>query len=89
MKWKDISSFSKSDKSKTPKTFELQVSGLKIAVHRHIHYSPDVWLLSCEPWFKCHVIGNGTAETACKDATQAVFEQANALVNALRQVGAD
>ena len=85
MKWKDISSFDQRDNVRTPHAFELCVGALRLRVHRHIHYDPDVWLLSCEPWFNCNEIGKGTTpEAACRDALSAVLDQLNEVVGALR-----
>ena len=73
MAWKDISSFSQGDKVRTPNAFELNADGFRLRVHRHMHHAPGEWLLTCEPWFKCHCIGSGTAETACADAVGVVL----------------
>ena len=45
--WKDITTYSKSDKGKIPKVWENRIHGLRIVVHRHIWYEKDDWLLSC------------------------------------------
>ena len=84
MAWKDISSFSQGDKVRAPDVFELNAGGFQLRVHRHINHSPDAWLLTCEPWFKCHGIGSGTAETACGDALRVVLGRIDDAADALR-----
>ena len=45
LQWKDISSYSRNDKERTPTVLELRVDGLRIVIHRIIHY-PE-WYVSC------------------------------------------
>ncbi len=45
--WKDASSYSKSDKERIPNTWVLNFRVWGLTIHRHVHYSPDVWLMSC------------------------------------------
>ncbi|MEE9366754.1 MAG: hypothetical protein V3W44_08715 [Dehalococcoidales bacterium] len=45
--WKDTSSYSQGDTERIPKMWTLVLGSLRIIVHRHIHYDPDQWLLSC------------------------------------------
>lgn len=72
MNWKDTSSFSQGDKVRTPTTFTLLASGLKVVVTRHIHAEPDEWLLCCEPWFHGVVVSKGSADEAKAVALKAV-----------------
>lgn len=45
MQWKDVTSYSRDDQERIPGSWEVRAGGLRIAVARHIHYPPDVWLL--------------------------------------------
>lgn len=45
LEWKDRTSYSRGDKERIPSIWELEVEGLKIVVHKIIHY-PE-WYLSC------------------------------------------
>ncbi len=45
LEWKDASSYSRNDKERIPTVWELKVGGLRIVVHRIIHY-PE-WYVSC------------------------------------------
>ncbi len=51
MIWKDISSYSREEKRTEPKTFEANVYELRLIITRHIHYEPELWLFTCEPFF--------------------------------------
>jgi hypothetical protein len=45
--WKDDSEYSRGDKNGEPRHWTLQLPFIIITVHRHIHYEPDKWLMSC------------------------------------------
>lgn len=45
--WKDVSSYSKSDTDRSPKSVELVAGRVRIAVTRYIH-NPGVWHLNCD-----------------------------------------
>lgn len=47
--WKDISSFSQSDKDRTPRTWRAKFGLFDLILTRHIHYDADAWVASCEP----------------------------------------
>lgn len=72
MEWKDETSYRQGDTDRTPKTWVLGVAGLRIVVSRHIHFAPDEWVLTCEPWFNKKVISNGTEGEAKEAALSAV-----------------
>jgi hypothetical protein len=83
MQWKDISSHSQRDTDRTPKTWALNVAGLKVVVTRHIHHAPTDWVLTCEPWFEQKVISNGTADEAKDAALVAIRSKLAAGLDAL------
>jgi len=83
MNWKDTSSFSLGDKVRTPTTFTLIVSGLRVVVTRHIHAEPDEWLLHCEPWFHGVVVSKGSADEAKAVALEAVRKKLQETLAAL------
>lgn len=82
MQWKDISSHSQRDIDRTPKTFALNVAGLKLVVTRHIHHAPTDWVLKCAPWFEQKVISNGSADDAKNAALSAVRSKLAAALDA-------
>lgn len=45
--WSDSSSYSRDEKERIPKEWTLETGFLKICIHRHIHFDPKTWLLSC------------------------------------------
>lgn len=59
MQWKDISSFSQSDKERIPDTWEARPHrDLRIVVCRgHIRHRGK-WVLHCRPWLECHELPN-------------------------------
>ena len=71
MSWKDISSFSKNDKDRTPTTFELQAGDVRLVVTRHIHH-PGAWVAICEPFFRCKELDCEDIERAKEEAITVV-----------------
>jgi len=51
MKWKDITTYSQSFTERIPDEWEMRTGLFRICVHRHVNYSPNIWLLTCEPFF--------------------------------------
>lgn len=41
------------------RTFSAHFGRLRVIVTRHIHYAPDEWLASCEPFFSERSIARG------------------------------
>ena len=68
MSWKDISSYSQSDKTREPKSFEFRAAGIRLVLTRHRDHEPDEWVLNCVPYSEGVVIGKGTAEEAKNSA---------------------
>lgn len=66
--WKDTSSYGQGDKERIPTAWGLNADGIRISVHRHIHYPKDVWLLSC------HNLGVSLQELKSKDIEGAKAE---------------
>jgi len=87
MKWKDISSYSRKDTDRTPKTWELKAAGMMIVVTRHINYSPDAWLMTCQPFCEILEIGHGTADEAKSVAVEYVSKNLERCIAALYQCG--
>jgi hypothetical protein len=67
MNWKNITSYSRGDNERIPRTWELSIDPVRIVITRHIHHAPDVWVLLCSPFCNQYEISNGTADEA-KDA---------------------
>lgn len=51
MKWEDITTYSQGDAERIPTVWEVRIDRFRIRVHRHIDYPPNIWLLTCEPFF--------------------------------------
>ena len=82
LKFKDISSYSQSDKDRTPHSFEARVGGFRLVVTRHIHY-PEQWLLRCDPFLETAI-----DDCPAKDAQrQAVVLLRGNLTACIKQLG--
>lgn len=76
--WRDVTSYSQSDKDRTPRTWEVRFGGLRITVTRHIDYKKDQWLLCCNNLnLKRPLASKDVKEAACqaKAMVQAHLEQ--------------
>lgn len=83
MRWKDITSYSKDEKDRTPRSFAANVGGLRIIVTRHFYAKKDEWVLFCSPWFDRFVVGNGSADDARAAAILAVCKKLAEALNCL------
>jgi len=85
--WKDVSSYSQSDKERVPKSFEIMAGGsrgIRIVVSRHIHYEPDQWLLQCHDLsIDNNLLQNKDLEKAQEEAIQKVRAYVKSLAAAL------
>ena len=72
MSWKNVSSFSARTKDRTPNAWKFNARGVILTVHRHIHYPPDVWLASAEPFFDMKELTAKDPEKAKKEAIELV-----------------
>ena len=51
---------------------EARAGQLRVSVHRHRHYDPEAWLLSCSPFFDCRVLASKELEEAKLQAVSLV-----------------
>jgi hypothetical protein len=77
MKWKDVSSYSKSDKERVPKTFEIRADdGIVIIVTRWVSGDPTRWYFIC-PAVACNIhreLSNLELEDAKREALWRVYD---------------
>jgi len=66
MKWKDVSSYSRTEK-RVPNSFQMHAGMLRLGVHRHIHH-PGAWCVSCEPFWSARPLNAETPEAAKAEA---------------------
>ncbi len=66
--WKDITSYSRSDTDKTPKSWALKAGPFRLVVHRHIHYGPNQWLATCPGVFEHQELESEDADRAKLEA---------------------
>lgn len=82
MKWNDVSSYSRSEAKREPKSVEASAGGLKMVVTRHIHY-PGKWVVSCAPFFDTRELSSVELDAAKVEATNLVRAKLEAAVKAL------
>ncbi len=85
-KWEDTSSHAQGTKDKTPREWTMYISGraLRIKIHRHIHYPPDAWLVTCHPKLLEQLQLEATdAEEAKKEAIRLVKAELERLLAGL------
>jgi hypothetical protein len=85
VKWKDITSYSQSEKDRTPRTFQWCLPHyIRVTVTRHRDYDPDVWLLGVPGIINQKILCRGDnpneAQRLAVDDVTAFFQS---LVNAL------
>jgi hypothetical protein len=73
--WRDETTYSRDDKDRNPSIWNLYAGNLKITVHRHIHYAPDIWLLSCSDFYDKYELPDKDVEKAKKRAISLVSEK--------------
>lgn len=84
--WKDISIYSQDEpvEGRKPRVLEYATKRLSVRVHRHIHYPPDSWLVSCHTLGMTNVeLGNKDLEKAKAEALDFLRVYAEALVKEL------
>jgi hypothetical protein len=72
--WKDETSYTQGDKERIPRSWVRWDGLLRVTVHRHIHYPPDQWLLSCAPWFDKRELESKDADAAKDEAVTLVLQ---------------
>lgn len=82
LKWKDISSFSRSDTARVPYAFEATVCNFRLTVSRHIHAPPTAWIVRFLE--REVVLDGGTAEAAQAYAELQTLRLASAIAEVLK-----
>lgn len=80
--WEDVTSYSRGDTDRTPRSWKYDAGGLKIVVTRHIDY-PGTWILRCEPWFSARQLESDDVESAKAEALGLVREKVRIVLNNL------
>ena len=83
MDWKDTTSYSQDRKNKAPSIWDLSINDITICIHKHIHYSKDQWLLTCEPFFNKYELKQLDIEDAKNVAINMVNEKLKKIVKDL------
>lgn len=84
-KWKDVTSFGRSDTDRTPRIWELTNNEIRILLHRHRDYPGD-WRMSCYDLgmenYGLHAEDLGAAK---KEAVRKVIAQCLKIVESLKE----
>lgn len=96
MEWEDTSSYSRDDEERVPHAWTLKVTtpngaNIRLIVHRHIHYPPESWLLSCHEFgIEAFELGTGTGfyaseaqSIALHHVARVAHDRADALTRAI------
>lgn len=81
--WKDNTSYSRGEdySTRVPRSWVIESGNLSLTIHRHIHYSQDVWLASCyEVGVRGHQLRAKEIGEAREEAVHNVMERAQALL---------
>lgn len=81
--WKDATTYSQRDTERVPAVWHYGVGDVRISVHRHIHYAPDQWLLTCEPFFSKRELKAKDTGGAKAEALAMVCQKVKELAEAL------
>lgn len=55
--------------------YDFRTKTLKVTVHRYVGYPPEVWLLTCVPFFERHALESRDLEEAQREAKLLVFQR--------------
>ena len=88
-KWEDISSYSRNDKERIPSVWQIDIGGLSLCVHRHIHYPKDSWLFSCDLLFDKYELDSKNIDEAKDEAINLVKIKIEHIYNAFWKLGVD
>lgn len=86
MKWEDVTTYTKSDKDRVPKSWEIRINDLRIVVTRHFYHDPTDWVLICEPFCERKVISRGSIDEAKRLAIQFISQKLENTLNKLKEV---
>jgi hypothetical protein len=84
-KWQDVSSYSRDDTDRTPRSMQRKVgSTIRLTVTRHIHYAPDAWVSNCEPFWTQRELAAKELPAAQAEAEQMLRDALTEALDALQ-----
>jgi hypothetical protein len=81
--WKDITSYTKTEKERLPRSFQSEGLSATLTVHRHRDYDGEQWLLSV------YSLGINNQKLKSKDTIKAQKEAIDFLKNKLQGILAE
>jgi len=70
VEWKNVTSYSRGEKDRTPRVWDARIGQFRLSVHRHIYFKPDVWLCSCHGICDCQPLESKDIDQAKVEALQ-------------------
>ena len=84
VKWQDVTSYSRDDKDRTPRTWRMDVCGISLSVTRR--HGLDGWYLICEPWHSLRLLTSADADDAQAEAMELIGRRARELAKAFGEI---
>lgn len=84
-KWKDVTTYSRSDKERKPSAWALKIGKLRITVVRNHIYFRGQWVMHCSPFYNTHPLNVETKEQAQEKAMSLVIDEINKINVAIEQ----
>lgn len=83
IKFKDVTSHSKSSEDRTPRTWEAEIASVRLTVTRHRDYLPDEWIATSYPELVCmELLQSKDVIEAQNEAVELLSSRCNAIVRA-------
>lgn len=70
--WYDATTYSRDDNDRISSIWKLKIGKISIVVHRHIHFSKDAWLLSCDLFYNNYELRNKDIRRAKREAIRMI-----------------
>lgn len=86
-KWNDTTSYRKGETDATPRAWTIHFADrFSVIVHRHIHYPPNAWLVSChELQIDNKPLRNDKVEKAKAEAVAFIESHLSTMLDAVRK----
>ena len=86
MAWTDITSYSRTDKARIPRTWELRAGGLRLVVTRHRDFLADSWVMQTYPSIINYApLGSHEVEAAKQEAIERTMSALEQMLDGLRK----
>ena len=80
LQWNNTTSYSQNEKDRTPRTWQMDVCGIRICVTRR--FGLQGWYLICEPWHSQRLLKSTDVDDAKTEAMELIGRRARDLAKA-------